>query len=219
MGCVFSSVLVCFHLCAPNAMASMEISTSIFKNLYKEYFRRFKEKFSLDTIYFSDSDVHEDLKTLLSKKLAVEFNELKIKKYSFWNGYAIDYISVQLAYYIFAKVMNTDYQFRIKDTKMKICMYEIPEETFDFTKEHITEFKKSFFCKTDGTLIDIEKETNEAIHEALKTKLTLKLKTIIESIDFSQIIPLIVQSYQKILNDKKNQETDAFDSILPIASE
>ena len=216
MGCV----LGCFLLCAPNTMASLEITDSIFKNLYKEYFRRrFKEKFSLDTIYFSDSDVHEDLKTLLSKKLAVEFNKkkLKIKKYSFWNGYTINYISVQLAYYIFAKLINPEHQFRIKDTKMKICMYEIPE--FDFTEMQIKEFKKSFFCKTDGTLIDIEEETNKGVHEALKTKLTSKLETIIDSINFSQIIPLIVQSYQKILNDKKNQETDAFDSILPIASE
>ena len=219
MGCVFSSVLVCFQLCAPNAMASISITDSIFKNLYKEYFRRFKEKFSLDTIYFSDSDIHEDLKTLLSKKLAVEFNKQKIKKYFSWNGDAIDYISVQLAYYIFAKLINPDYQFRIKDIKMKICMYEIPEKKFDFTKEHITEFKKSFFCKTDGTLIDIEKETNEAIHEALKTKLTLKLKTIIESIQWKEIIFSIAISYQKILNDNKKKKTDAFDSILPIASE
>ena len=98
-------------------------------------------------------------------------------------------------------------------------MYEIPEETFDFTKEQIKEFKKSFFSKADGTLIDIEEETNKAIHKALKTKLTLKLETIIDSINFSQIIPLIVQSYQKILNDKKNKETDAFNDILPIASE
>lgn len=219
MGCVFSSVLVCFHLCAPNTMASLEITDSIFNKLYDKYFRRFKENFSLNTIYFSDSDVHKDLKTLLSKKLAVEFNKLKIKKYSFWNGYTIDYISVQLAYYIFVKIMNNDYQFCIKDTTMNICMYEIPEETFDFTKEQIKEFKKSFFSKADGTLIDIEEETNKAIHKALKTKLTLKLETIIDSINFSQIIPLIVQSYQKILNDKKNKETDAFNDILPIASE
>lgn len=219
MGCVFSSILVCFQLSAPNAMASISITDSIFKNLYKEYFRRFKEKFSLDTIYFSDSDVDKDLKTLLVKKLAVEFNELKIKNYFSWTSDAKEYISVQLAYYIFAKLINPDYQFCIKDTKLIICMYEIPKEKFDFTKEHITTFKKSFFCKTDGTFIDIEKETNRAIHEALKSKLTLELKTIIESIQWKEIIRLIGETYQKILNDKKNEKTDAFDSILLIASE
>ena len=103
--------------------------------------------------------------------------------------------------------MNTDYQFCIKDTTMNVCFYEIPEKTFDFTKEQIKQFKKSFFCKADGTLIDIEEETNKAIHKALKTKLTLKLETIIDSIDLSEIIPSIVDSYQKILNDKKNEET------------
>ena len=201
-------------LCAPNTISSIELSDSIFKNLYQEYFRKFKDKFSLDTIYFSDSDVHNDLKNLLTKKLVVEFNKLNIKKYSFWTGYAKNYISVQLAYYIFVKVMNADYQFRIKDTKMKICMYEIPEENFDFTEMQIKQFKESFFSKADGTPINIEEETNKAIHKALRTKLTLKLETIINSIDFSQIIPSIVQSYQGILNKNKEEEQKAFSLII-----
>ena len=207
MGCV----LGCFLLCAPNTMTSLEITDSIFNKLYEKYIRKIKNGFSLNTIFFSDSDISKDLKNLVSKKLVIELKKLKVKKYSFWTGYAINYVSIQLAYFIFSKLINTDYQFSIKDTEMNICNYEIP---FDFTDEQIDEFKKSFFCRADGTLIDIETEKNKAIHKALRTKLTLKLKTIIDSIDFEPIIPLIVQSYQKILNQKKNEETDAFSQVL-----
>ena len=207
MGCV----LGCFLLCAPNTMTSLEITDSIFNKLYEKYIRKMKNGFSLDTIFFSDSDISKDLKNLVSKKLVIELKKLKVKKYSFWTGYAINYVSIQLAYFIFSKLINTDYQFSIKDTKMNICNYEIP---FDFTDEQIDEFKKSFFCRADGTLIDIETEKNKAIHKALRTKLTLKLKTIVDSIDFEPIIPLIVQSYQKILNQKKNEEIDAFSQVL-----
>ena len=207
MGCV----LGCFLLCAPNTMTSLEITDSIFNKLYEKYIRKIKNGFSLDTIFFSDSDISKDLKNLVSKKLVIELKKLKIKKYSFWTGYAIDYVSIQLAYFIFSKLINTDYQFSIKDTEMNICNYEIP---FDFTDEQIDEFKKSFFCRADGTLIDIETEKNKAIHKALRTKLTLKLKIIVDSIDFSPIIPSIVQSYEKILNQKKNEETDALSQVL-----
>ena len=207
MGCV----LGCFLLCAPNTMTSLEITDSIFNKLYETYIRKMKNGFSFDTIFFSDSDISKDLKNLVSKKLVIELKKLKVKKYSFWTGYAINYVSIQLAYFIFSKLINTDYQFSIKDTKMNICNYEIP---FDFTDEQIDEFKKSFFCRADGTLIDIETEKNKAIHKALRTKLTLKLKIIVDSIDFEPIIPLIVQSYQKILNQKKNEETDAFSQVL-----
>ena len=207
MGCV----LGCFLLCAPNTMTSLEITDSIFNKLYEKYIRKMKNGFSLDTIFFSDSDISKDLKNLVSKKLVIELKKLEVKKYSFWTGYAINYVSIQLAYFIFSKLINTDYQFSIKDTEMNICNYEIP---FDFTDEQIDEFKKSFFCRADGTLIDIETEKNRAIHKALRTKLTLKLKTIVDSIDFEPIIPLIVQSYQKILNQKKNEETDAFNQVL-----
>lgn len=207
MGCV----LGCFLLCAPNTMTSLEITDSIFNKLYDKYIRKMKNGFSLDTIFFSDSDISKDLKNLVSKKLVIELKKLEVKKYSFWTGYAINYVSIQLAYFIFSKLINTDYQFSIKDTEMNICNYEIP---FDFTDEQIDEFKKSFFCRADGTLIDIETEKNRAIHKALRTKLTLKLKTIVDSIDFEPIIPLIVQSYQKILNQKKNEETDAFNQVL-----
>ncbi len=207
MGCIFG----CLLLCAPNTMTSLEITDSIFNKLYEKYIRKIKNGFSLNTIFFSDSDISKDLKNLVSKKLVIELKKLKVKKYSFWTGYAIDYVSIQLAYFIFSKLINTDYQFSIKDTEMNICNYEIP---FDFTDEQIDEFKKSFFCRADGTLIDIETEKNKAIHKALRTKLTLKLKTIIDSIDFEPIIPLIVQSYQKILNQKKNEETDAFSQVL-----
>lgn len=207
MGCV----LGCFLLCAPNTMTSLEITDSIFNKLYDKYIRKMKNGFSLDTIFFSDSDISKDLKNLVSKKLVIELKKLQVKKYSFWTGYAINYVSIQLAYFIFSKLINTDYQFSIKDTEMNICNYEIP---FDFTDEQIDEFKKSFFCRADGTLIDIETEKNRAIHKALRTKLTLKLKTIVDSIDFEPIIPLIVQSYQKILNQKKNEETDAFNQVL-----
>ena len=207
MGCV----LGCFLLCAPNTMTSLEITDSIFNKLYEKYIRKMKNGFSLDTIFFSDSDISKDLKNLVSKKLVIELKKLKVKKYSFWTGYAINYVSIQLAYFIFSKLINTDYQFSIKDTEMNICNYEIP---FDFTDEQIDEFKKSFFCRADGTLIDIETEKNKAIHKALRTKLTLKLKIIVDSIDFEPIIPLIVQSYQKILNQKKNEETDAFSQVI-----
>ena len=192
-------------------MTSLEITDSIFNKLYEKYIRKIKNGFSLDTIFFSDSDISKDLKNLVSKKLVIELKKLKVKKYSFWTGYAIDYVSIQLAYFIFSKLINTDYQFSIKDTEMNICNYEIP---FDFTDEHIDEFKKSFFCRADGTLIDIETEKNKAIHKALRTKLTLKLKIIVDSIDFSLIIPSIVQSYEKILNQKKNEEIDAFSQVL-----
>jgi len=207
MGCV----LGCFLLCAPNTMASLEITDSIFNKLYEKYIRKIKNGFSLDTIFFSDSDISKDLKNLVSKKLVIELNKLEIKKYSFWTGYAIDFVSIQLAYFIFSKLINTDYQFSMKDTEMNICNYEIP---FDFIDEQIDEFKRSFFCRADGTLIDIETEKNRAIHKALRTKLTLKLKTIVDSIDFEPIIPLIVQSYQKILDQKKNEEVDAFSQVL-----
>ena len=207
MGCIFG----CLLLCAPNTMTSLEITDSIFNKLYEKYIRKMKNGFSLDTIFFSDSDISKDLKNLVSKKLVIELKKLEVKKYSFWTGYAINYVSIQLAYFIFSKLINTDYQFSIKDTEMNICNYEIP---FDFTDEQIDEFKKSFFCRADGTLIDIETEKNKAIHKALRTKLTLKLKTIVDSIDFEPIIPLIVQSYQKILNQKKNEETDAFSQVL-----
>lgn len=207
MGCI----LGCLLLCAPNTVSSLEITDSVFRKLYKEYVRKMKNGSSFDTIFFSDSDVPKNLKTLLSKKLAIEFNKLKIKKYVFWTGYCIDYISVQLAYYIFSKLINPDYQFCIKDAEMKLASYEIP---FDHSNELIDEFKKSFFCRADGTLIDIETEQNKAIHRALITKLILKLETIIDSIDFSQIIPLIVESYENILVKQKNEETDAFSQVL-----
>lgn len=207
MGCV----LGCFVLCAPNTMTSLDITDSIFNKLYEKYIRKMKNGFSFDTIFFFESDVPKNLKRLVSKKLVIELKKLKNKKYTFWTGYAIDYISIQLAYFIFSKLINTDYQFSIKDTEMKLCSYEIP---FDFTDEQIDEFKKSFFCRADGTLIDIETEKNRAIHKALTTKLTLKLETIVDSIDFSPIIPLIVQSYEKILNQKKNEEADAFSQVL-----
>lgn len=207
MGCV----LGCFLLCAPNTMTSLEITDSIFNKLYEKYIRKIKNGFSLDTIFFSDSDISKDLKNLVSKKLVIELKKLEVKKYSFWTGYAIHYVSIQLAYFIFSKLINTDYQFSIKDTKMKLWNYEIP---FDFTDEQIDEFKKSFFCRADGTPIDIETEKNKAIHKALRTKLTLKLKIIVDSIDFEPIIPSIVQSYQEILNQKKNEETEAFSQVL-----
>lgn len=207
MGCV----LGCFVLCAPNTMTSLDITDSIFNKLYEKYIRKMKNGFSFDTIFFFESDVPKNLKRLVSKKLVIELKKLKNKKYTFWTGYAIDYISIQLAYFIFSKLINTDYQFSIKDTEMKLCSYEIP---FDFTDEQIDEFKKSFFCRADGTLIDIETEKNRAIHKALTTKLTLKLETIVDSINFEPIIPLIVQSYQKILNQKKNEEADAFSQVL-----
>ena len=181
MGCIFG----CLLLCAPNTMTSLEITDSIFNKLYEKYIRKMKNGFSLDTIFFSDSDISKDLKNLVSKKLVIELKKLKVKKYSFWTGYAINYVSIQLAYFIFSKLINTDYQFSIKDTEMNICNYEIP---FDFTDEQIDEFKKSFFCRADGTLIDIETEKNKAIHKALRTKLTLKLKTIVDSIDFDSFI-------------------------------
>lgn len=207
MGCIFG----CLLLCAPNTVSCLEITDSVFTKLYKEYIRKMKNGFSINTIFFSESDVPKNLKTLLSKKLTIEFNKLKIKKYSFWTGYCIDYISVQLVYYIFSKLINPDYQFCIKDARMKLASYEIP---FDHPNELIDEFKKSFFCRADGTLIDIETEQNKAIHRALITKLILKLETIIDSIDFSQIIPLVVDSYEKILVKQKNEETDAFSQVL-----
>lgn len=206
-----SCVLGCCLLCVPNTMSSLEITDSIFKNLYEKYIRKFQKSLSLDTIYFNDLDVPKKLKSALSNKLVIEFNRLNIKKYSFWTGYAIDYVSVQLAYYIFAKLMNTDYQFCIKATEIKLLSYQIQ---FDFTDVQIDEFKKSFFCKADGTLIDIETETNKAIHKALRIKLTLKLESIVDSIDFSQIIPSIIQSYESILVKQKNEETDAFSQVL-----
>jgi len=141
MGCV----LGCFLLCAPNTMASLEITDSIFNKLYEKYIRKIKNGFSLDTIYFSDSDISKDLKNLVSKKLVIELNKLEIKKYSFWTGYAIDFVSIQLAYFIFSKLINTDYQFSMKDTEMNICNYEIP---FDFIDEQIDEFKRSFFLQS-----------------------------------------------------------------------
>ena len=207
MGCV----LGCCLLCVPNTFSALEITDSIFKNLYEKYIRKFKKGFSFDTIHFFESDIPKKIKSALTKKLVTEFNKLNIKKYSFWTGYAKDYVSVQLAYYIFAKLINADYQFCIKATEMKLCYHEIQ---FDFSDVQIDEFKKSFFCKADGSLIDIETETNKAIHKALGTKLTLKLESIVDSTDLSLIIPSIIESYESILVKQKNEETEAFSQVL-----
>lgn len=63
-------------------------------------------------------------------------------------------------------------------------------------------------------MIDIETETNKAIHKALGTKLTLKLESIVDSIEFSEIILSIIQSYESILVKQKNEETEAFSQVL-----
>ena len=199
--------------CAPNTFHSSEITDSIFNKLYKDYLSKLNKKFSLRTIYFSKYDIPNEIKNKISKKLVIEFNKEKFKKYSFWfETHADKYISAQLAYYIFGKLINENHEFSIQ--KAQLILSAVYEINFNFSDEAIENFKSNFFCKKDGTPINIEKETNKAIHKALRTKLTLELETIVESIDFKPIIPLIVQSYQDILNNNKEDEKEVFDQIV-----
>ena len=207
MGCIYAVLYSVF----PNTVASLDISKDLSNQLYDKYISKFRKSFSFDLIHFSNSFIADETKHNLSKKLVIEFNKLDIKKLSFWTGYATDYVSFQIAYYIFAKLINPDYQFCIKKTELKICFYEID---FDFTDENIDDFKRTFFCKKDGTLINIETEKDKDIHDALNMKLANKLKNIVEEIDLSQIIPEIITSYMRILTENKNNQTKAIQNIV-----
>ena len=204
---------LCLSFSFPNTFHSFEISDLIITNLYENYLTKLNKTFSLKTINFSKYDVPNEIKTKISKKLVNEFNNEKFNKYSFWfYSHAVQYISVQLAYYMFAKLINEKHEFSIKESSTKyIYLHQIK---FDFSDEAIENFKSTFFCKKDGTLINIETNEDKAVHKALNTKLIRKLGSIIDSIDFSQIIPLIVQSYQDILNKNKIEEEEAFDKIV-----
>ncbi len=203
----------CLSLSFPNTFHSSEITDSFFNKLYKDYISKLKKTFSLRTIYFSKYDVPNEIKNKISKKLVIEFNKENFKKYYFWfKTHAKIYISAQLAYYIFGKLINENHEFSIQEAQLILSsVYEI---NFNFSDEAIENFKSNFFCKKDGTRIDIDTNEDKAVHKALRTKLTLKLETIIDSIDFSQIIPSIVQSYQDILNNNKENEKEVFDQIV-----
>lgn len=204
---------LCLSFSFPNTFHSLKISDLIITNLYENYLSKLKKTFSLRTINFSKYDVPNEIKTKISKKLINEFNNEKFNKYSFWfYSHAVQYISVQLAYYMFAKLINEKQEFSIKESSSKyIYLHEIK---FDFSDEDIEIFKSNFFCKKDGTLINIETNEDKAVHKALNTKLIKKLESIIDSIDFSQIIPLIVQSYKNILNKNKIEEEEALELIV-----
>lgn len=208
-----SKMGLCLSFSFPNIYHSSTISDSIFNKLYKDYLSQLNKKFSLKTIYFSEYDVPNEIKTKISKKLVIEFNKEKFEKYSFWfETHADKYISAQLAYYIFGKLINKNHEFSIQEADLYLSsVYEI---NFDFSDEAIENFKSIFFCKKDGTPINIETNEDKAVHKALRTKLIRKLGSIIDSIDFSQIIPLIVQSYQDILNNNKEDEKKVFDQIV-----
>ena len=139
MGCIYA-VLYCVF---PNTVASLDISKDLSNQLYDKYISKFRKTFSFDLIHFSNSFIADETKYNLLKKLIIEFNKLDIKKLSFWTGYATDYVSIQLAYYIFAKLINPDYQFCIKKTELKICFYEID---FDFTDENIEYLLNNVGC-------------------------------------------------------------------------
>jgi len=203
----------CFFI-FPNTFNVSEISKSINQKLYREYISKFKKGFKLNLIYFRDEykedDKNKKIESILINKILNEINKLNINKYEFWTGYSMSFVEEQISYYIFSLLINPDSLFEIKELNDNI----LQNINFDFSDTQVNDFKKSFFCKKDGTLIDIETETDKDIHLSLNIKLTNKLRDVIENIDFSIIIPIIINSYVKIKNNKEENKKNTFDQII-----
>ena len=149
----------------------------------------------------------------VATKLFNELNKLNLKKYSFWNLVNIDYVVLQISYYLFAKLIDDNYEFYVKDvTKDNIgIMYNV---NFDFDEAQINQFKTNFFCKKDGTFINIELEEDKNIHEVLNIKLAKKIESIISNLDLSTMIPAIIESLQNKLIEDENEKNNTLNDII-----
>lgn len=211
---IFNCCCLCCYLIFPNTFNVSEISKGIKDKLYRKYFSNFTKRFGIDLIYFTEKyqedDKNNKIEVILTKKILKEINKLNISKYSFWNDHSTSFIVEQLSYYIFSLLINPDSLFEIKRLSNDLlhCI------EFDFTNSNIDDFKKSFFCKKDGTIINLDTEKDKNIHESLNIKLTNKIRNITENIDFSIIIPLIINSYIEIKNNEEKNRKKEFGEII-----
>ena len=104
----------CCFLLYPNTFTSIEISNSIQNDLYKNYIKKIKKTLSFNTIYFQTEYLDKlNVSKTVATKLFNELNKLNLKKYSFWNLVNIDYVVLQISYYLFAKLIDDNYEFFI----------------------------------------------------------------------------------------------------------
>ena len=186
----------------PNYLTTIEISDDILKIFYEDYLKKLKNKFSFDTIYFS-TDYLKEIKIednlsvfdLLQKNIYIELNKSKLKKYSFWNTNRTEYVAMQISDYLFAKLIDENYEFTTKNVEKDNLGigYTI---NFDFDKNKIDEFKTNFFCDKNKVVIDIDEEKDKNIHDALNIKIAKKLFTIISNFNFESNVPNIIESLQ-----------------------
>ena len=200
----------CCFLLFPNVFTTNEISDYILKIFYEDYLKKLKNKLSFNTIYFS-TDYLKEIKIednlsvfdLLQKNIYIELNKSKLKKYSFWNMIRTEYVAMQISYYLFAKLIDENYEFTTKNVEKDNLGigYTI---NFDFDKNKIDEFKTNFFCDKNKVVIDIDEEKDKNIHDALNIKIAKKLFTIISNFNFESNLPIIIESLQ----DKIQQEEE-----------
>jgi len=202
----------CCVLLIPNYLTTIEISDYILKIFYEDYLKKLKNKFSFDTIYFS-TDYLKEIKIednlsvfdLLQKNIYIELNKSKLKKYSFWSMIRTEYVAMQISYYLFAKLIDENYEFTTKNVEKDNLGigYTI---NFDFDKNKIDEFKTNFFCDKNKVVIDIDEEKDKNIHDALNIKIAKKLFTIISNFNFESNLPIIIKSLQdKIQQDEETK--------------
>ena len=200
----------CVLLLLPNTYTSLELSDYVQKNLYEDYLKELKKKDSklFSTIHFSINYLKElNVSNILAKKIVIELNKLKLKKYSFWNLNNIEYVSLQISYYLFAKLIHENYIFKIKEVKKDVLGigYKIDS---DFEQIKIDEFKTMFFSDKDNNVIDIDTNEDKYIHDSLNYKLANKLYSIISELDVSIIIPTIITSLQNKIQEEEEHKNN-----------
>lgn len=208
---IFNCCCLCYQLIFPNTFNVSEISKGIKNKLYKDYFCKFYTKnFSLDLICFKEEykkdDKNDKIEKILIQKILKEINKLDISKYRFWNNQSISFVVEQISYYIFSLLIDADSLFEIKELNNGEFIKSIK---FDFLYEKMVNFKQTFFS---GISLNTEEDKN--IHKSLNIKLTNEIRNIIENIDFSIIIPLIINSYIEIENNEEKIKIEKFSEII-----
>lgn len=203
----------------PNELTSIEISDDILEIFYEDYLKKLKNKFSFDTIYFSKDylkklKIEDNLSVfdLLQKNIYIELNKSKLEKDFLWNTNRTEYVAMQISDYLFAKLIDENYQFTIKNVekdKLKI-RYMI---NFDFDKNKIDEFKTNFFCDKNKVVIDIDEEKDKNIHDALNIKIAKKLFTIISNFNFKSNFRIIIESLKGIIQQEEETKIQVQNSI------
>jgi hypothetical protein len=209
----------CCVLLIPNYLTTIEISDYILKIFYEDYLKKLKNKFSFDTIYFS-TDYLKEIKIednlsvfdLLQKNIYIELNKSKLKKYSFWNTNRTEYVAMQISDYLFAKLIDENYEFTTKNVEKDNLGigYMI---NFDFDKNKIDEFKTNFFCDKNKVVIDIDEEKDKNIHDALNIKIAKKLFTIISNFNFESNVRKIIESLQDKIQQEEETKIQVQNSI------